>query len=119
MSTSKPVNDHVNEGKTWTIRKIDVETIEKTKLAAGKSGMKIGAWVDAKLSAAATTSLEETYSPLREELRNVSKEIDRGLSSSAEERIKSIEENLAQLIKGQHSIFLALRDIQAISTNEQ
>jgi len=117
MSTLKPINDHASGEKTWTIRKIDSSTIEKTKLAAGKSGMKIGAWVDAKLSEAATSSLESAYSPLRKELRNVSNEIDKGLSSSAEERIKSIEENLAQLIKGQHSIFLALRDIKSTSDN--
>jgi len=115
MNTLEPVNNEAEVAKTWTIRKIDLETIEKTKLAANKSGMKIGAWVDAKLSEAANSSLEETISPLKDELKTLSHQIDKNLNSSADERIKSIEENLAQLIKGQHSIFLALRDIQSHS----
>lgn len=111
--------NHEEQSKTWTIRKVDAETIEKTKLAAGKSGMKIGAWVDKRLSEAADSSLSGETSPLKTELRNLSLSLDKSLSSFPEDRLAKLEENISQLIRGQHNMFLTLLELQSsLQTSE-
>ena len=91
------------ERKTWTIRKIDNETIERTKAAASKSGMKIGAWVDQKLQQAAIASLKgspDTSSDLAKELTQITDLLDNVSNKEILSRMSKIESEFTQIIKG-------------------
>lgn len=46
----------------WTVKGVDKETLEASRIAARKRGMKFGAWVNEVLRAATTT--DETPSPV-------------------------------------------------------
>jgi len=116
MSVSKFHENPNDIVKTWTIRKIDTETIEKTKAAAGKSGMKIGAWVDAKLSEAADASLQNN-TKLSKEIDQIAEDLDSN-SSTTNSKVAKLEQDIAQLIKGQHNIFLALEEIRKQSLGQ-
>lgn len=111
--TNLPLNSDNDITKSWTIRKIDAETIEKTKRAAGKSGMKIGAWVDSRLREAANSTLSANQNNgLSEELNQIVEALDSNQSHSILERLTKIESDFVQIIKGQHSILLTLQEIR-------
>ena len=104
--------------KSWTVRKIDKKTIEKTRIAASKSGMKIGAWVDLQLSEAAERSLtKHPKNSLAGDISNLATEVYEKRSALSEDWVSKIESDIAQLIKGQHNIFLALQAIQSSGSN--
>ena len=116
--SDKATTENSQKGKSWTIRKVDAKTIEKTKQAAGKSGMKIGAWVDQQLKQAADKSLTVGPSnPLTQDISNLANKIHEKRHSLPEDWVSRIESDIAQLIKGQHNIFLALQSLQNNSKN--
>ncbi len=99
--------------KTWTVRKIDAETIEKTKAAAQKSGMKIGAWVDAELKRAATRSLNSLKpAGLSDEFYGIAERIDLVANETNAEKLRKLENDMSQLFKGQHNIMILLQEIR-------
>lgn len=99
--------------KTWTIRKIDQQTIENTKKAAEKSGMKIGAWVDAELSRAAAKSLENS-TELSQQFHNISARLENNDIEMSSEKFASIEGDIIQLFRGQHNIILEQKVISSL-----
>jgi len=108
-------SDEIKGKRTWTIRKIDSDTIEQTKAAAGKSGMKIGAWVDQKLQQAAESALnDEPCEPsgLARELSQLTDSLDDLNNRKLLDRLTKIESEYTQIIKGQHSILMAIQKIQ-------
>ena len=108
-----PVKTNEDVTKSWTIRKIDAETIEKTKAAAGRSGMKIGAWVDLRLKEAANTTLNHSSeTELSKELNQIVDALDSSENHSVLDRISKIESEFVQIIKGQHSILMALQEMK-------
>ena len=108
-------SDEIKGKRTWTIRKIDNDTIEQTKVAAGKSGMKIGAWVDQKLQLAAEAELSDkpcASSGLARELSQITDSLDDLSNRKLLDRLTKIESEYTQIIKGQHSILMAIQKIQ-------
>ena len=114
-----------DETKTWTIRKVDSETIERTKDAARKSGMKIGAWVDLKLKEATCSTLNEANrSDLATDLDHIVNALDQLEDNPYKNQIDRIESELIkfsndmmQLVQGHNNILLSLREIRKAEIN--
>jgi hypothetical protein len=69
----------------WTVKGIDRETLELSRKAARRRGMKFGAWVDQVLRAAATQEGEPTSANPTRELMNKIAEIESKLDQSVGE----------------------------------
>lgn len=110
MNHSNQANAEISSSKTWTIRKVDEDTIRKTKAAAQKSGMKIGAWIDSELTRAAERSLEGC-SDLTKEFSRISKNIEGNRMNVSPEKLYKLEQDVDQLFKGQHSILVEQRNM--------
>jgi hypothetical protein len=95
-------------GKTWTIRRVNSETIDLVKEAAGSEGMKIGAWVDNQLKKAAAESLNGGRSVLAEEVSSLAKQANIEIIREQSERLQTLESGLAKVLQGQHSLFTLL-----------
>lgn len=127
MQTTREKTQNDDETKTWTIRKIDTETIEQTKAAARKSGMKIGAWVDLKLREAACSSLDikDSQSDLATDLDHIVNALDDLDGNPYNDQIDRIESELIkfsndmmQLVQGHNNILLTLREIRATQSSK-
>lgn len=114
--SSSSAKELKEEHKTWTIRKIDPETIELVKEAANSKGMKVGAWVDSQLKAAAELSIGGE-NPFANELASAVDNVESKISQENAKRLEELSHNLDIVIKGQHSLFTLVAKI--VENNSQ
>ena len=118
--------------KTWTIRKIDPQTITATKKAAQKMGMKIGPWVDVQLTKAADAALEfNEGAEMHQEFEALVKKVDRSLAYAPDESLVASNrdqsevcqlilkrcEEITNVIKGQNEILQILAQMHVDNKN--
>lgn len=103
------------ERRQYTIKGIETDAIELVRAAAGKEGMKIGAWISSRMKEAASRSLGSTVaaqasSPLASSAAPIQADSeilnDTLLSAirNFDKRLMEIEAELHQITKGQRTI---------------
>jgi membrane carboxypeptidase/penicillin-binding protein len=116
--------DHANTGRTfaeeqvatdaheaadskqqYTIKGIETETLELMRTAARKQGMKVGAWVSARLREAANKALANSEVS-SDELAELREHIRRIEQNQLEEResLRCIQDELSGMLRAQNSI---------------
>lgn len=101
---SQEGKDLHSKERTWTIRRVQADTIDLVKEAADSEGMKIGAWVDHQLRQAASNALGGGGNHLVQDLSRLSLRAEDEYAKLRDERIESLEKGLDQVLKGQHLI---------------
>lgn len=86
----------------YTIKGIDPESVDMMRTAARRDGMKIGAWVSARMKEAATRSLSDVV-------------VERGayalLGNESDSRLARIEQELAEIARAQRIIMARMLEV--------
>lgn len=95
--------------RQYTIKGIDAETLERMRLAARKQGMKVGAWLSARIREAADQAIAEEGTA-REQLATLREHIARIEKNQEQEqcRLVVIQTELSELMRAQHSMMSQL-----------
>jgi hypothetical protein len=94
------------EPKQWTIKNLDAKVVSKTREAARRRGMKIGAWVETALNSAADdvfTDKDGGGNSLQKDIFRIV-EIIEDMNRRERESLSKIEKDINALMKGQHGI---------------
>lgn len=92
--------------RQYTIKGIENETVNLMRTAARKQGMRVGAWVSARLREAADRALQGEDSKWKVEMVELRDHIRRIEDSQREEaeRLRAIQDELSGMIRAQHTI---------------
>ncbi len=92
--------------RQYTIKGIENETLDLMRTAARKQGMRVGAWVSARLREAADRALHGEDSKWKNEMVELRDHIRRIEESQKEEaqRLRAIQDELSGMIRAQHCI---------------
>jgi hypothetical protein len=94
--------------KQYTIKGIEGRTVELMRFAARKEGMKVGAWVAARLQEAADRALKgEDNNPEIAELREHIRRIE-DTQREEQERLVNIQSELTAIVRSQNSIMACI-----------
>jgi hypothetical protein len=90
----------------YTIKGIETETLDLMRTAARKQGMKVGAWVSARLREAANKALAGQADAASDELVELREHIRRIEENQLQEResLRLIQEELSGMLRAQNSI---------------
>lgn len=86
----------------WTVKGVDKQTLEASRIAARKRGMKFGAWVNEVLRAATTEEIPSSVSPSNELLEKIA-EIEFKLDQSVGE-LKQQTNNIQHDVRVLHML---------------
>jgi hypothetical protein len=96
--------------RQYTIKGIEDQTVELMRSAARKEGMRVGAWVSARLKEAADRALQDPepnseFVELREHIRRIEEN-----QRQEQGRLGIIQDELAKIVRAQHSIMARILD---------
>jgi hypothetical protein len=94
----------VDSKRQYTIKGIETETLDLMRTAAKKQGMKVGAWVSARLREAAKKALEDDneqdgFAELRDHIRRVEEN-----QIQERENLRTIQDELNGVLRTQNNI---------------
>jgi hypothetical protein len=100
------VQESVDSKRQYTIKGIETETLDLMRTAARKQGMKVGAWVSARLREAADKALSVQQSRKDDGLAELREHIQRIEENQIQEResLRSIQQELNGMLRAQNSI---------------
>lgn len=103
-------DDHSESTRQITFKGVDAIAIERARTAARKQGMKVGAWVSARLREAAERALGGTDTDPAEQLNKLSEHVRRIEDNQQGDNAKltRIENELVEIVKAQRTIMAQL-----------
>lgn len=110
-SDRHPEETNAKEVKSWTVRRISSDTINKAKKEADKRGMKIGPWLDLQLSTLLESQDSQNDSAVSNEIREIGVSSEYAFADRVMSEIDSLSSEIDSIIKGQHSLFLLISNL--------
>jgi hypothetical protein len=102
------VHESADTKRQYTLKGVEIETIDLMRSAAKKEGMKVGAWVSARLREAARKALGEDkgadeFAEIRDQIRKVEENqiLER---EDLRENLRAIQDELRGVLRTQNSI---------------